>query len=155
RRKLELSGRGDIKRRLDAIGRARARLRLVRDDAKLAHEARRGFEALCSGRHFRPFANGSLFDKSLKAKLTAEQLAGYGAYRAVVLERGEIQCEPEGVFEIRLSKTTFGDEDLAELKSLTKLQRLFLDGTLVTDSGLSHVEGLTGLIELSLSHTSV
>jgi hypothetical protein len=155
RRKLELSGRGDIKRRLDAIERARSRLRRARNDAKQATEIRHEIEVLCHGRNVRPFADGSLFDKSLKVNLTAEQLAGYEAYRTVVLAHGEIQCEPEGVFEIRLSKTTFGDEDLAQLKALTKLQRLFLDGTLITDAGLEPLEGLTGLIELSLSHTSV
>src|SRR5262249_24107672 len=40
RQKLQLSGRGDIKRRLDAIERARSRFELVRNDAKRASELR-------------------------------------------------------------------------------------------------------------------
>jgi hypothetical protein len=155
RRKLQLSGRGDIKRRLDAIDRARSRLQSVRNDAKQANEVRHEIEALCHGRNLRPFADGSLFDKSLKANLTVEQMAGYVAYRTVILAHGEIQCEPEGVFEIRLSKTAFSDEDLAHLKVLKNLQRLFLDSTPVTDAGVESLESLTGLIELSLSHTAV
>ena len=41
------------------------------------------------------------------------------------------------------------------LEGLTRLQRLVLTGTQVTDAGLVHLKGLTGLQELWLGDTQV
>ena len=48
-----------------------------------------------------------------------------------------------------------GDAELEQLKGLTSLRRLNLDGGEVTDAGLEHLKGLTSLEELDLSHTQV
>jgi hypothetical protein len=38
---------------------------------------------------------------------------------------------------------------------LKNIEKLFLDGTAVTDGGLIHLKGLTGLQELRLANTNV
>jgi hypothetical protein len=48
-----------------------------------------------------------------------------------------------------------GDAELARVRSLPKLKRLFLAGTQITDAGLASVSGLSQLKELSLSDTAI
>ena len=47
------------------------------------------------------------------------------------------------------------DADLAHLKGLTGLQRLYLSETDITDAGLAHLKELTGLKRLYLNRTSI
>ena len=47
------------------------------------------------------------------------------------------------------------DAELEYLKGLTKLKRLFLNGTQVSDAGLKNLKGLTQLLHLWLSDTKV
>jgi hypothetical protein len=48
-----------------------------------------------------------------------------------------------------------GDAELARVRSLPKLKRLFLAGTQITDAGLASVSGLSQLKDLSLSNTAI
>ncbi len=48
-----------------------------------------------------------------------------------------------------------GDKDLANLRHMPRLERLYLAGTKVTDEGLRHVEGLEHLKRLSLWGTQI
>ncbi|HKO57436.1 MAG TPA: C45 family autoproteolytic acyltransferase/hydrolase [Thermoanaerobaculia bacterium] len=56
---------------------------------------------------------------------------------------------------VQLAGTNVGDEALAQLAGLTRLEQLGLKGTRVTDAGLVHVGRLTNLINLNLSDTQV
>jgi hypothetical protein len=47
------------------------------------------------------------------------------------------------------------DGNLAGLRGLQRLRTLILDGAPISDEGLRHVAGLTGLVTLSLSNTRV
>lgn len=62
-----------------------------------------------------------------------------------------------GVFRISevQSQGTFDDDGLRELRELTGLVSLQLNGTQVTDAGLKHLEGLTSLNNLNLANTQV
>ena len=54
-----------------------------------------------------------------------------------------------------LNGTQVSDASLVHLKDLTKLQRLYLNDTQVTDAGLVHLKGLTNLQGLRLVGTEV
>jgi Leucine-rich repeat (LRR) protein len=59
------------------------------------------------------------------------------------------------VEEVDLTGTQVTDAGLAHLQGLTGLQGLWLINTQVTDAGLAHLQGLTGLQVLSLDNTQV
>jgi hypothetical protein len=56
---------------------------------------------------------------------------------------------------LSLDGTKVTDAGLEQLKGLTTLTSLSLDGTMVTDAGLEHLKGLTQLQDLSLDSTKV
>mgnify|MGYP002021178816 CR=1 FL=1 len=61
-----------------------------------------------------------------------------------------------GPTHLDLSGPETTDEVVAEkLKGLTKLEKLFLDSTKITDAGLVHLKGLTNLKGLDLYKTKV
>ena len=70
--------------------------------------------------------------------------------RAEIMER----LEADGTV-LDLSDTSVSDAGLAHLSGLTGLQRLYLSDTGVTDAGLAHLTGLTGLHVLYLYRTRV
>jgi len=59
------------------------------------------------------------------------------------------------IFKVRLSGTGVTDGGLAHLKGLTGMKMLFLGKTKVTDAGLVHLKGMTGLEGLLLQNTKV
>ncbi len=82
KQRLHLAGRGDIKRMFDRVDDARRRLQAeVVDDigglqklsARMSQESR----VLRTGIRMGPFGEGSLFAKTLKNALTADQIAAY------------------------------------------------------------------------------
>ena len=63
---------------------------------------------------------------------------------------------PPGTFVAAIfSRTTSGDELMAALNHLTGLQYLILDGTEISDAGLSKLSGLKNLEFVDLSHTDI
>jgi len=65
-------------------------------------------------------------------------------------------CDVVGVSFKSLGQSyRFADEEAVLLSSLPQLQKLDLDGTLVTDSGLSNIKDLSHLRSLDLSFTGV
>ncbi|MBS0262373.1 MAG: hypothetical protein JSS02_10525 [Planctomycetes bacterium] len=155
KKKLVLSSRGDIKRILDGVEEIGTRMRLV--DPKminaLGQEARSLLRSLTvPGLP----VDRLLFDKALESTLTVEQLAKYEPLRAVNRVGGLVKCPLGGpeVF-IDLNGTTFADDGLEQVKSLTELISLHLGNTHVTDSGLEHLTGLTALQDLLLNNTHI
>ena len=79
-----------------------------------------------------------------------------GLVAVAVLLGGCSDEENTGPTEIDLPGPETTDEVLAEkLKGLTKLERLYLSDTEVTDAGLVHLKGLTKLEVLWLTSTKV
>ena len=151
RRKIELAGRGDIKRFLDRVDDQRsqsAKGDISRVD-RISREVAVLRVLLNSGLH----EEGSLFDKTLMKTLTAEQTTRFLVFRKIEALGGTIQKRLQQT-EIRLSAIEIADSDLAGLEDLTGLQVLALDGTRVTDAGLVHLMNLKNLKSLDLARTS-
>lgn len=146
KQKLELVGRGDIKRLMDS-GSGNELL----DEIQFA---RRGF-----ARRFPAAPASSLFVKSLERLLTAEQATRYVPLRAVFRAGGAINRRTEAeIAEIDLSGTKFSDGDLADLArwpASPALAVLNLAGTPVTSAGLGHLQHLRQLKQLDLSDTAI
>lgn len=71
---------------------------------------------------------------------------------------GKIERGPDGgsLKLISLSRTPVSDADLQVLTTVpSEIKILLLDGTTISDSGVLHLAGLSGLQGLSLSETSV
>jgi hypothetical protein len=84
--KLRLAGRGDIKRVFDRVEDARRRLQahVIHDDAgmlDLSREMSRELTPLQMSIKTGPLGEGSLFAKTLKGALTAEQIAAYQKWK--------------------------------------------------------------------------
>jgi hypothetical protein len=155
-KKLELAGRGDVTRLIDRIEEIGMRFQVVKDE--LDKVGALFLEARPLKRGLRPgFSDASLFAKSVKTTLTAEQFAKYEILRTVSRAGGRMQMrerESKGL-EINLRGTAFADEGLARIEDVSCLQRLVLDGTQVTDVGLGHLSALAELRDLSLDDTRV
>ncbi len=111
---------------------------------------------------------------SLRALLVFVLVAGTGLgwlgrwllepprYRMVLFElvdfHPDINFDADGravaLWNFRASNR-LGDYALRNIEELTRLQRLDLSGTQVTDAGLQHLSGLTVLEELTLRETQV
>jgi hypothetical protein len=77
------------------------------------------------------------------------------AVAAIQNAGGRATYETAGHIRAELDFTPFSDSGLAELKALTGISVLNLNGTKVTDAGLAHVKGLFNLAELNLAGTQV
>jgi len=75
--KLRLAGRGDLKHYFDKVDLARKRFELVRSDQNKINEFLQEIQPLTSIANAGPFADGSLFAKTLARTLTPAQTAGY------------------------------------------------------------------------------
>jgi len=158
KQKLQLAGRGDMKRLIDRVEEIQTQLRLVQSEPARVHALRREVEALKRG--LRPwFPNdGSLLDKSLGSILTTEQCARIATLQDIARLGGRVQTESSAqgaVLDVYLSGIPFADEGLASLKGLTSMKGLDLTSTRVTDAGLIHLEVLTKLQSLDLTATEV
>ncbi|MBK5277830.1 MAG: hypothetical protein JJE09_03095 [Bacteroidia bacterium] len=59
------------------------------------------------------------------------------------------------VIELNLARTTVSDDDLILISELKELRRLHVEHTLITDSGISHLQGCNNLFYLNLVETNV
>ncbi len=157
--KLQLAGRGDIKRLFDLVEEIGWQFQLVNDDQQAVDTLLQKNEPLRRSvcRHGLA-SDDALFFKTLEKLLTAEQRAKYEPLRQVICSGGEVEVRKSGsneVFKIKLTGTTFADEGLARLHELRDVQILNLDGTKVTDAGLPQLNGMTSLRSLSLANTKL
>jgi hypothetical protein len=81
------------------------------------------------------------------------------AVAAIQQAGGKVERDEEApekpVTVVNFATQPVGDEALASLKGLDKLQKLTLNNTKITDAGLEHVKGLAGLQKLYLVDTQV
>ena len=156
--KLELAGRGDIKRLINRAGETATQFQLCkhdRDKVKALIE-----ESHLLGRSLASWISGEdgLFPKTLGKTLTEEQAASYKPLRAVYRTGGVVQTRqagPEEVLEINLTGTAVTDDSLAAVSRLPGLYGLFLGNTQVTDAALVQLKGANSLQELWLFNTQV
>ncbi len=156
--KLELAGRGDIKRLIDHAEELGTQFQLIKNDrdkvnalVQKAQPLRRSLAAWLSD-------DDSLFVKTLGKTLTAKQAASYEPLRAVHRAGGVAQTRhvaSDELLVINLAGTAVKDDDLAPLNKLPGIQILFLSNTQVTDAGLLQLRGVTTLKELWLFNTRV
>ncbi|HEY3963635.1 MAG TPA: hypothetical protein VGM05_03695 [Planctomycetaceae bacterium] len=157
-RKLQLSGRGDIKRLIDRLEEIGARLKLAGDERAQIGALLAELKEIKLGLKSEFADDGSLLGKVLKRILTAEQNARVAMMREIERAGGHVYADSIGlraVLEISLSNVPFVDSDLSHLKMLSRLQGLNLSSTSVTDAGLVHLQGMTSLKSLDLTRTKV
>lgn len=158
RRKLQLSGRGDIKRLIDRLETIAASLRReggerlpMEAPIPELNEIKRNLTAAFS-------KENSLLGKVTKRILTPAQNARIAFLRETEQAGAQVFLDsngPSAVLEISLSGMPFTDDNLARLTVLTRLQGLNLTSTRVTDAGLIHLRGLTNLQALDLTGVNV
>jgi len=88
----------------------------------------------------------------------ADNVSTFGDDDMVHLERLRLSDPEFGhlrLYVLRLEDTSVTDAGLEHVKGLTGLTRLDLDGTGVTDAGLEHLKGLTSLGQLDLAATQI
>jgi hypothetical protein len=156
--KLRLAGRGDIQRLQRGLRDCKARMQLVKDDDKKFGELLAEIDQLHQGIETGPFGKDSVFRKALETLLNPEQLVKYKPIQVVFQAGGLVATRQRGrdVFlSVQLSQTTFTDDGLANLKTLSNLGSLNLNLTKVTDAGLNHLKELTSLRELGLVGTQI
>jgi hypothetical protein len=81
KRKLQLAGRGDIKRSFDRVEDARRRLRIARKDPKQSEAIQAEVNALSGRFEEGLFRDGSMFAKTLAKVLNADQTTAYRVER--------------------------------------------------------------------------
>jgi hypothetical protein len=162
RQRLHLAGRGDIKRLLDRVDERRQKVATLGGDQPDPNLKVFQLEAEAMQRVVRsdPFGGNSMYAKMRARALTPEQKA-----RGATFLRGDRvtgvrldPSKPEGpdeVREIRFPVTTFGDQDMKRVESMTLLRSLVLDSTAITDAGLVHLKRLANLEELDLGNTKI
>jgi hypothetical protein len=160
KKKLDLAGRGEIKRLFDRIDERRRKFLDVEGDAGVVtQQVLDDAAALRDAVRSDPLERGPLFSKIWARTLTADQSARSATFAATdritgVRLASQTQDTDE-VREVRFPATPFGDSDLARVARLTTLQNLILDTTRVTDPGLARLAGLTNLRELDLGDTRI
>jgi hypothetical protein len=78
--------------------------------------------------------------------------------RGLPLDDSAIELAPDvlsGLDELDLGDTGCGDETAKRLQTYNKVRRLALDGTRISDRGVSHVGEISSLEELDVSRTAV
>jgi uncharacterized protein YjbI with pentapeptide repeats len=161
KQKLQLAGRGDLKRLFDRIDESRRKL-MNADESEadaILQKLREDAEALKAAVRSEPFEQGSLLSKTWARTLTPEQAARRAAFAAADRITG-VHFEPaskehDNLREVRFPATPFGDADLARLRRMATLRKIVLDSTRITDAGLAHLAGLTNLEELDLADTRI
>jgi uncharacterized protein YjbI with pentapeptide repeats len=158
KQKLELAGRGDIKRIFEGIAAQRRKLVVLGDeDASLIAARNQAFQfrGLCNSS---PFEESSLFARMLKRSLTPQQFTRWGAYREIERVGGRVTSGREGpdiAYEVDLGNAPVTDATFANLHELGTVQRISLNGTRVADADLRHLAALTSLEILHLGNTHI
>jgi hypothetical protein len=158
KQKLQLAGRGDIRRLSEGIAERTTQLTAAGNDEKKVKELCREIERLQRSIQSGPFGKGSLFRKGLEMTLTAGQLVQYEPIRDIIQAGGLVgtmEWNQEVVLGVLLFGMDFSDKHLAQLKGLPALGSLRLIQTSVTDAGLAHLKGLKNLKELTLGGAQV
>jgi uncharacterized protein YjbI with pentapeptide repeats len=161
KQKLQLAGRGDLKRLFDRIDEGRRKL-LNADESEadaILQALREGAAVLSKAVHSDPFEQGSLLSKTWARTLTPEQAARRAAFattdRITGVRFEQVSKEQDDIREVRFPATPFGDADLERLGRIATLRKVVLDSTRITDAGLIHLAGLTNLEELDLADTRI
>lgn len=160
KKKLELAGRGDIKRLTDRVKELKTQFELVKNDVAKINELHNRAQLLENGVTMPGISSdGSLFIKILEQLLTVEQSFNYAPLRAVFRAGGLMRMwdigRPDEGLAINLTGTAIGNEVLAHVCELPSLKSLDLDDTRITDSGLAHLKRLSSLKKVSLARTGV
>lgn len=157
--KLVLAGRGDIKRFHDRVEMERRHFQLIPRDAAGIGKVNTAASPLQQDFRLGPFGTNSLFAKTIRNVLTAEQFDKLEAIQAIEGAGGSVktrQTPTNDVIEVRLTGcTNITDEDLAPLRQFPSIQILAIDATPITDAGLVNLNELTSLRVLNLSFTAV
>jgi hypothetical protein len=157
KQKLELAGRGDLRRHVDHVVEIEAKYELVKSDLDKLSEL--ADEALLIRRSVLNFSNDdSVLLKVLDKVLTPEQIARYQPLRDIIRAGGRARIDERDtgpVLAISLNETGVTDDGLAVVKELQNVQYLSVARTRVTDAGLAHLEALTTLEYLDLDDTRV
>ncbi len=156
--KLQLAGRGDIKRFIDRVEEIGSQFQVAKRDDDKAKVLRGEAELLKRTLTSWLSNDDSLFLKTLQKVLTAEQFTSYDPLRAVYRAGGIVRTrcvESNEVLEIYLTGTSVSDAALAPLSKLPRLDSLFLGNTQLTDARLRHLKRLTSLRKLWLDNTDV
>ena len=160
RQKLNLAGRGEIKRLFDRVAERRRKFLDPDGDAGVVtKQVQEDAEALRHALRSDPFERGPLFTRIWARALTADQSARVAAFaagnRITGVRLAPQEQEADEIREVWFPDTPFGDSDLARVARLPMLENLILDKTRVTDGGLGHLAGLTRLEELDLGDTRI
>jgi hypothetical protein len=158
--KLELAGRGDIKRICDRIEELRMEFQLYDDHVgrKVPEALRQQATELRGVLDSGLFNDNSLFVKTLRYDLDGGQWAIYESYRQIEHlggRAGRRERDARQINAIRMTAAEFTDDGLVHFKPLNGLECLVLAYTQVTDRGLVHLSGLTNLEVLDLGSTQV
>jgi hypothetical protein len=157
KQKLELAGRGDIKRHIDRVTELGTQYELVKNDpGKLTDLSDK---ALLIRRSLLNFSNDdALLVKVLDKILTPEQITRYQPLREIIRAGGRARMDERDsgpALAIMLNETGITDGGLAALKDLPYVQYLSVARTKVSDAGLAHFKGLASLEQLDLGDTQV
>jgi Leucine-rich repeat (LRR) protein len=94
-----------------------------------------------------------------RARAQDPKAAPEKAIAAIQEAGGKVERDEKGpdkpVIVVNFATTQAADDVLANLKGLSALQKLTLNGTKITDAGLEQLKGLTGLQKLYLVDTKV
>ncbi len=159
--KLQLAGRGDIKRFFDRVADERAQFLAVRENVvdrkrlRQLNESTHGLRIAFVGGLFE---EESRFEKTMKRSLTAAQVQRRAVLREIAVAAGQVESRNPATNEVHdvvLSATDFNDQGLTHIRELKELVSLELDSTQITDAGLVHLTGLANLKVLDLSETQI
>jgi hypothetical protein len=158
KRKVELAGRGDIKRLIDRVEEFGIHSQLAKNNGESVNALVRKAEELKRDLISALSNDDSLFAKSLKATLTSDQFDEYEPLRSVIRIGGMVHTRQRGsdeMLEINLRGTELGGGGLALVRELPNVRILRLDGTRDTDAGLAQLKGITKVNYISLSNSDV
>ncbi|MBI3863107.1 MAG: hypothetical protein HY290_14545 [Planctomycetia bacterium] len=161
KQKIRLAGKGDLARLFNRVHEERRRFEELANsgqDRGLRKQLYQDADAARNMLESNPFAEDTMFIKSIRTSLTAEQLPRYEALRAITRVGGKVSAGARGqelLQAIDLHSTKFSNQGLGLVGKLTFVQALNLDSTRITDDGLVHLRGLARLQELNLAGTDV
>ncbi|MBS0267056.1 MAG: hypothetical protein JSS02_34340 [Planctomycetes bacterium] len=160
-RKIQLAGRGDIKRRIERIDLEQKPFENIAGD-QATFEQRAALDAAVIRLRpivgSNPFQPGSLFDKVVTQELTADQFATFQSLTHVRTLGGQIRyvLRQGGLWkEVRLENQRIDPADLAVVCSLKHLRLFVSDMLHVPDSDLASLSQASQLEVLDLSRAKL